>query len=497
MNDRDFFAAAKQRNKGLKKRKKSESTEKDKEKEKEAEEGEESPLSERQMRLMFQLADQSGDNRISFAEFVLLNSLMQGAHAKYQFAFRLFDRNKSGAIEREEFISVLKSLAGDMRSQHDWDHDQLLSDVFANKHSLSYAEFEALLNRDRLPSHLSAVKHDLRAIEESVLLRNQAWNAGEGISSFARADNRPAWPSWPTFLAGAVAGVVSRTAVAPLERIKLLFQMRSLPRGTSISSALLTIYRENGVRGFFISNLSNVVRIAPTSALQFWFFDLFRTAFWPKRAELSTLERLGAGSLAGASACILTYPLQLIQARLAIQRGENRAYRGILHGLSQVVKYEGFRGLYAGLWPSLLGISPYIGLDFAIFGALRAALPKTGALRPWVRYANGDPRPHALLVCGSLAGIVGQSVVYPLDVTRRRLQVQNWKDERAEKNGVTYKYEGGLWRTMRQIVSQEGVLALYSGLTANLLKAAPAVGISFVVYEFAKRKLDERSTLTQ
>lgn len=120
------------------------------------------------------------------------------------------------------------------------------------------------------------------------------------------------------------------------------------------------------------------------------------------------------------TACLLTYPLDFIRARLTLQGGKDVAYRGIWHGLSSVVKTDGVPGLYKGLWPSLVGIFPYIGIDFAVYETLRTNLP------PSMHNSRGESSRVALFCCGAIAGMVGQTVAYPLDLVRRRMQVQGF-----------------------------------------------------------------------
>ena len=172
-----------------------------------------------------------------------------------------------------------------------------------------------------------------------------------------------ALPSWQSLVAGGTAGAVSRTLVSPLERVKLLFQMQGIPpRFSSTAQCIRLIWREDGLYGYFRGNLANVVRITPTSAFQFCFYDLYKRLFFPHTHQLHPLQRLWAGGLAGSTACAITYPLDLVRARLTLQSASNAKYKGIVHGLQCVVREEGFLALYRGLWPSLAGIFPYIGI---------------------------------------------------------------------------------------------------------------------------------------
>jgi len=487
----------------------------------------EDQLNERTLKLMFHLADQSGDELISFSEFVLLYGLMQAPFTKYQLAFRLFDSDKNGFISKQEFLQVIRSLADDKQNKvklmRDLDNDPFIVELFGSsdkdasaaapaattkgakgvkgapsvpsggEKQLTYAEFESLLQRDVLPSFLASVTHDLQLVNDywtSVDLSlsgaggSEAGLAGSALSAApttATGASMSSGISWKSLAAGGVAGAVSRTIVSPFERLKLLFQMQGTPpRYTGIVQGLKLIHAEDGMKGFFRGNLSNVIRITPASAFQFFFYDCFKKLFFGDRRDLNPIERLGAGGCAGMTACLLTYPLDFIRARLTLQGGDHVQYRGIWHGLSSVVRDSGVRGMYKGLWPSLVGIFPYIGIDFAVYETLRTHLP------PSMKNERGESSRVALFCCGAVAGMVGQTVAYPLDLVRRRMQVQGF-------GGTNYTYKGGILATMKQIVQAEGIQGLYRGMIPNYVKVVPAVSVSFLVYEQMRRILDKNT----
>ena len=448
-------------------------------------------LNDSTLKLMFHMADQSGDNLISFSEFVLLYSLLQAPFTRYQMAFRMFDKDRNGYIDRQEFIQVIGSLSNDKSHQMtaQLSKDPLIVELFGPESAkstkqMTYAEFESLLSRDVLPSFLQDVSNDLKAVNSywqqvDVALSQSYGDAFiTGSTLSANGTKGSLSISWKSLVAGGVAGAVSRTLVSPLERLKLLFQMQGVPpKYTGVIQGLRLIHKEDGIKGYFRGNLSNVIRITPASAFQFFFYDLYKKLFYDNRKDLNPLERLGAGGMAGMTACVLTYPLDFIRARLTLQSSSNTAYKGIAHGMVTVVRESGVRGLFRGLWPSLVGVFPYIGIDMSVYETLRANLP------PSMKNAQGDTARTALFCCGAVAGVVGQTIAYPLDLVRRRLQVQGF-------SGTQYHYQGGIISTMRQIVKQEGFGGLYHGMIPNYAKVVPAVAVSFVVYEQMRKVLD-------
>lgn len=86
-------------------------------------------------------------------------------------------------------------------------------------------------------------------------------------------------PILASFIAGGIAGAVSRTVVSPLERLKILFQVQSAGRTEykmSVRKALAKMWREEGFRGFLAGNGTNCIRIVPYSAVQFGSYNFYK-----------------------------------------------------------------------------------------------------------------------------------------------------------------------------------------------------------------------------
>ncbi len=198
--------------------------------------------------------------------------------------------------------------------------------------------------------------------------------------------------------------------------------------------------------------------------------------------QLSPFERLFAGGCAGALAQTITYPLDFIRARLTVDmRGEYSG--GMWAAMAQVARTEGVFSLYRGLLPSICGIVPYVGIDFAVYDTLKSSpvMPR--------RADTNEPTVPAKLVAGGIAGAAGQTAAYPLDTVRRILQVQDQKG--AYTSGGVEKYDGMLDALVR-LARRDGIGALYRGLGANYLKVVPSVSVAFVVFEATKKALEER-----
>lgn len=194
------------------------------------------------------------------------------------------------------------------------------------------------------------------------------------------------------------------------------------------------------------------------------------------QADLNPIQRLYAGSMAGISALILTYPLEFVRARLTLQK--SKIYSGIWDCMVQVTQKEGFFALYRGLWPSILGVAPYVGIDFAVYETLRQYSPKQ---------PDGSVNGFITLFNGGCAGLLAQTFAFPLDTVRRRLQIQGFASDLSLAS--TDRHYKGVTDAFVRIYREEGVRAFYRGLVPNFLKVVPSISISFFVYEQMKQIL--------
>lgn len=183
-------------------------------------------------------------------------------------------------------------------------------------------------------------------------------------------------------LAGGIAGCISRSSVAPLERVKILFQVQDILRldkksvkYSGVFASLKRIVREEGYKGLFRGNGTNCVRVFPYAATQFFVFEKMKPLLRSNRQDSHKLANLFGGAMAGVVSVCVTYPLDFVRARLTIQNSEMR-YTGIAHALQSIAKKEGVLALYRGISPTVIGIAPYVGLNFMVFEALKTGAPK-------------------------------------------------------------------------------------------------------------------------
>ncbi|PWA34058.1 substrate carrier protein [Artemisia annua] len=296
----------------------------------------------------------------------------------------------------------------------------------------------------------------------------------EGIPLFAKE-----------LIAGGVAGGVAKTIVAPLERLKILFQTRSEFHNIGLLASFRRIAKTEGLIGFYRGNGASVARIVPYAALHYMAYEQYRRQINDNFPGMGTgpVVDLLAGSLSGGTAVLFTYPLDLVRTKLAYQvvdtpklniKGaivRDQAFRGIKDCFLRTYKEAGMRGLYRGVAPSLYGIFPYSGLKFYFYEEMKSHVPDDYKKNIMVK-----------LACGSIAGLLGQTFTYPLDVVRRQMQVQRLRSSNSQQLK-------GTMGTLILIVQKEGWKHLFSGLSINYMKVVPSVAIGFTVYDTMKMYL--------
>ncbi|XP_058209526.1 probable envelope ADP,ATP carrier protein, chloroplastic [Rhododendron vialii] len=267
------------------------------------------------------------------------------------------------------------------------------------------------------------------------------------------------------FTAGAIAGAAAKTVTAPLDRIKLLMQTHGLRAGQEgakkaigFVEAFALIGKQEGVKGYWKGNLPQVIRVIPYSAVQLFAYDTYKKLFSGKDGELSVIGRLAAGACAGMTSTFVTYPLDVLRLRLAVEPGCKTMSEVALNMLRE----EGVASFYKGLGPSLIGIAPYIAVNFCIFDLLKKSLPE--------KYQK---RTETSLVTALVSATLSTLMCYPLDTTRRQMQMK----------GTPYKT---VLDALPGIVARDGLIGLYRGFVPNALKNLPNSSIRLTTFDTVK-----------
>jgi len=263
------------------------------------------------------------------------------------------------------------------------------------------------------------------------------------------------------FGAGAAAGALGKTLTAPLDRVKLLLQTRGgFARGSlreaakkgNVINALLAIGKQEGVRGYWKGNLPQILKVIPYSATQLYAYEAFKGLFKREDGSIGVRGRLLAGACAGMTATLMTYPLDTMRLRMAVDPSALT-----LRGTARMLLREGsYSAFFRGLGASLFGTAPYMAMELCLFDSMPKDLP------PFLR--------------GFTAALISTTACYPLDTIRRHIQLQS-----------TGRL--AIRQMARQIVQKEGIPGFYRGFVPSAVKNLPNKGLKLSIFDGAKKLL--------
>jgi solute carrier family 25 (adenine nucleotide translocator) protein 4/5/6/31 len=278
------------------------------------------------------------------------------------------------------------------------------------------------------------------------------------------------------FALGGISAAVSKTAVAPIERVKLLLQTQAanpnIPadkKYKGIVDVFLRVPKEEGFSAFWRGNLANVIRYFPTQALNFAFKDTYKKVFCPYNPKTDFwkffMGNLASGGAAGATSLMFVYPLDFARTRLAADVGKSasdRQFTGLVDCLTKIQKSDGTKGLYQGFGVSVLGIIAYRACYFGGYDTAKRMLMSDGKTSILFKF----------LVAQIVTGVSGLAS-YPLDTVRRRLMMQSGRKD------VMYT---GTLDCFRKIYQNEGGKAFFKGALSNIFRGMGA-SIVLVMYD--------------
>ena len=205
----------------------------------------------------------------------------------------------------------------------------------------------------------------------------------------------------------------------------MILQAKEPGTSKSILQEFMAIHKENGFRGFFKGNGTNVLKIIPETSLKFLTYDKIKELICADIRNPSTVERLFSGAASGFLTQTMIYPLEITKTRLAL--ASDGIYRGIGDCLRKIATTEGPSALYKGWGASVLGIIPYAAIDLTMYNILRDM---------YVKKVGREPSVYALLGCGATSSICGQLISYPFALVRTRLQSQGLPGKPVLYNGL-------------------------------------------------------------
>jgi len=266
------------------------------------------------------------------------------------------------------------------------------------------------------------------------------------------------------FIAGGISAAVSKTVVAPLERVKILLQIQDaskfIPKDQQYKGLIdcfARVHKEQGFLSFWRGNVVNVVRYFPTQALNFAFKDTYKKMFMDGLDKNKDFWKffagnLAAGGAAGATSLLIVYPLDFARTRLGADVGKaaaDREFKGLFDCISKSYKADGLvRGLYPGFLSSVQGIIIYRAMYFGAYDTAKEMVDKPGFLTKFA--------------IAQTVATVSVTLSYPFDTVRRRLMMMSGEGEKM------YKGTMDCWK---KIAKDEGAKAFFKGNFTNVLRS--------------------------
>ncbi|KAM0435167.1 hypothetical protein ACHAPT_003257 [Fusarium lateritium] len=460
-------------------------------------------ISRDQYSILFSVADAKGAGKVSLADWGVFEHLLNKPDAEYQIAFRLFDVERIGSVKYDDFRTLYELNKGPENLAFDWDSDWAKIYIGSKKHRhpLDYQQFSQMLRglqgerirqafhqldkdgdgfingeeferiiretaRHKLSDHILENLHTLCNLSIGAQISYANVRAFQNVIGgmdlveliLRRAIDKSSDGkiTRPEFLNEA-AKLTRFSLFTPMEA-DILFHFAGLdePSGRLGLSDFAKVLDPSWRNPIYDALEATKAKIAGGSVLM---------------GVLSSVYSFGLGAVAGAFGAFMVYPIDLVKTRLQNQRGAQpgqRLYKNSIDCFQKVVRNEGVRGLYSGILPQLVGVAPEKAIKLTVNDLARKLLSdKNGNIPLW-----------AEMVAGGSAG--GCQVVFtnPLEIVKIRLQVQG---------EVAKTVEGAPKRSAIWIVRNLGLVGLYKGASACLLRDVPFSAIYFPTYSHLKK----------
>lgn len=319
--------------------------------------------------------------------------------------------------------------------------------------------------------HKNLHKHD-------GILNVRAFFSNSRSSASCSSKKASALKTTKHLLAGFISVIISRTIVAPLERLKLEYILHGNTEGMYLT--MYRIFTTEGLFGFWRGNILNLLRTAPYKSINFFAYDMYQKQWraFSGSKEPSNLERVIAGAAAAITATVICFPLDTIRIRLIAPGGQPLG--GLIECTRAMIEKEGISSLYTGLLPALVSMAPSGAIFYGIFGLLKSSCTACSDDSGEADSEDStlaqkfETGPHRTLLYGAIAGVCAETFAYPFEVIRRQLQLRR----------IVGRI--GLIEIFKLLVKRGGIRALYVGLLPSAFQVFPSAALSFFLYEVIK-----------
>lgn len=363
------------------------------------------------------------------------------------------------------------------------------------------------------------------------------------ITTDTTTNTTKTYPTWHNFVSGGVAGAGSRIFTAPLDLIRIRRQLIvTYPTPSFYEQITSVIRNEGGISGLYRGNMAAMYLWVSYASVQFTIYNSVKDTltktnnnnysswYWYNQLCSSpTAISFVSGAVAGLVATVVTYPFDVCRTTFAARPSSSisstsivattkrkRVFLGGTTGSlgsslpssdfgstgprtmidfsSQLYKTKGINGFYAGCFPAMIQIVPYMGLNFTIYDRLIATSRSTTANTNDAKGTTATTSIKASVslsaYAGSISGSVSKIIIYPIDTIKRRLQAQAFfGGANSSHQYQQYQYTG-MMDCFYKVVRYEGFQSLYRGIVPSVLKTAISSSLTFGLYQFSKHGLE-------
>ncbi|KXS21714.1 mitochondrial carrier [Gonapodya prolifera JEL478] len=474
---------------------------------------------------LLESADTSGDELVGYAEFE--DFLLRKEKDLYRI-FQETDIDGSGYLSKSEVKEVLEKAGLTVADQDVAQFFHILDKDRSG--TLDFYELrDAFFFQAKSPDFTSLFVAYQNVYDPSISI--------DGVVT-ATPSRKPTTAGDYTrfYVEGGVAGAISRTLTAPLDRLRTLYQTSLRGRGRvreaiqHLRKAVAEINAHEGSAGFLRGNLLNVAKVVPEIAVTYLSFTSLKALFaaLEDRKDPSHLAMFVAGGMSGTLTVASVYPLETLRTRLMVsesgsstststsaaissrsagdywktlnQEAESVASKTkatklaltakghveesgsvILTAARELYQEGGVKAFYRGILPASIGVFPFMAINMNMFEAARNYLTSRGQSDSdsASSLSSTSSEVPILLAAGTVSSTLASLVTYPLQLCRIRMQAQG-----TTGHNVVYRSS---WDCFKQTYREGGVRALYRGLPVSLLKCVPNTSLSFVVYELTRK----------
>lgn len=279
--------------------------------------------------------------------------------------------------------------------------------------------------------------------------------------------------------AGTMGGIAQVLVGQPFDCVKV--RLQSAPEGTynGALDVIRQLVKNEGFAGFYKGTLTPLVGVGACVSVQFSVNEFMKRYYDQKLngKPLSLLQFFNCGAIAGFANGFLTSPIEHIRIRLQTQTTGKEMFHGPIDCFKKLYQIDGLRGIYKGLGPTLFRESVGLGIYFATYEALIAEDIKRHHI------SRSDIEPWKLCLYGGLSGYTLWTSIYPVDIIKSKMQTDSL-------TGAKYKNSISV---VKDIFHKQGIKGFYKGFLPTILRAAPANGATFAVFEITMRLLDGSS----